>query len=300
MTAPASQVSVITGCSSGIGRAVALEMHRAGLTVYATARRQEDLAELAEVGIHTLRLDVTDEASMAATVEQVEAEQGRIDVLVNNAGTKLISSIEEATPESVRREFETNVLGMIRLTQLVLHGMRARGDGIIVNISSIFGRFSPPGGGYPAATKHALNAITDALRLEVAPFGIRVILIEPSGTRTKLTENALKAKLPDDGPYGKFNQDVARWNVEATSGPPYNFAGRFAPGPEKAARVITKAVTSPKPRSRYKIGPVVPLLFMLKRTLPDAGFDWLIRTTFPIPEPARTRDAASRDRTAVR
>lgn len=299
MTASSPRVTIVTGCSSGIGRATAVEMHRAGLTVYATSRQKEDLANLAGLGIHTMPLDVTDEASIAAAVERVEAEQGRIDVLVNNAGIRVIGSIEEASPETVRRQFETNVLGLVRLTQLVLPGMRAQGGGMIVNVSSIFGRLAPPGGGYPAATKHAVTAISDALRLEVAPFGIRVVLIEPSGTRTKLIKNALQRELTADGPYAQFNRDVVRWNVMATSGPPYNFAGRFAPGPEKAARVITRAVTSGKPHSRYAIGPVVPLLFMLKRLLPGAAFDRIIRSQFPVPRPAAAPGQAVADKAAV-
>lgn len=296
MTIAASRVCIVTGCSSGIGRATALEMRRAGLVVYATSRQSKNLAELADQGIHALDLDVTDDQSMVTAVERVEDEQGRIDVLVNNAGIKLISSIEQATPANVRRQFETNVFGLARMTQLVLPGMRARRDGVIINVSSIFGRFSPPGGGYPAATKHAITAMSDALRLEVAPFGIRVVLIEPSGTRTKLAENAFFGNDQDDGPYAKFNEDVLRWNIMAVSGPPYNFPGRFAPGPQKAAKVITRAATSGKPRARYKIGPVVPLLFSLKRTLPDRAFDWLIRSTFPLPQPDAKEQAVTPER----
>lgn len=284
MTVPTARVALVTGCSSGIGHATAIRLHEAGLLVYASGRKPEQLSDLAAKGIRTVGLDVTDESSMTAAVEHILAEQGAIDVLVNNAGHRLVGPLEQGPPDEIRRLFETNVFGLVRLIQLVLPGMRERGYGRIVNLSSVYGRFAAPGGGFPAATKHAVNGLSDALRLEVAPFGIRVVLIEPSATRTKLAANAIYTGEQDDGPYGQFNKDLARWNAMAVGGPPYNVAGRFAPTADKVAQVITRAVTSRKPRARYPVGTLAPGLFMLRRLLPTAFFDAFIRNQFPVPK----------------
>jgi len=283
MTKQISRVAVVTGCSSGIGHATALHLHRAGLVVYATARKPDRIADLAAEGIHVMALDVTDEASMAAAVEKVFAEQDGIDVLVNNAGYKLLGPVEEVPPEEARRQFDTNLFGLARMTQLVLPGMRERGYGRIVNLSSVYGRFAVPGGAYPAATKHALAGFSEALRLEVARFGIRVVQIEPAATRSKLEANAVQAGGPADGPYAQFNKDVARWHAEAVSGPPYNLAGRFAPTPDAVARVITRAVTSRRPRARYPVGILAHMLFVMRRTMPDRAWDAFVRRLWPMP-----------------
>lgn len=283
MTVSTARVALVTGCSSGIGHATAIRLHKAGLIVYASGRKPAQLSGLAGRGIRTVGLDVTDESSMTAAVERILAERGAIDVLVNNAGHRLVGPLEEAPGEEIRRLFETNVFGLVKLTQLVLPVMRERGYGRIVNLSSVYGRFAAPGGGFPAATKHAVNALSDALRLEVAPFGIRVVLIEPSATRTKLAANAIYTGERDDGPYVQFNKDLARWNAMAVSGPPYNVAGRFAPTADKVAQVITRAVTSRKPRARYPVGTLAPGLFMLRRLLPAWAFDAFIRNQFPVP-----------------
>ena len=176
---------LITGTSSGIGRATAQRLaRRADLTVYATARRTEAITDLAEAGARILELDVTDEKSMRAAVEAVEADHGSVGALVNNAGYGEYGTIEETGLDGVRRQFETNVFGLARMTQLVLPGMRAAGRGRIVNVGSMGGRFVFPAGGYYHASKYAVEAITDALRFETAPFGIKVSLIEPGLIRT--------------------------------------------------------------------------------------------------------------------
>lgn len=176
---------LITGTSSGIGRATALRLAaRPDLTVYATARRPETLAPLAGAGARTLALDVTDEESMAAAVKTVEAEHGSVGVLVNNAGYGAYGTVEETDLAEVRRQFETNVFGLARLTQLALPGMRAAGHGRIVNVGSMGGRLVFPVAGYYHASKYAVEALTDALRFEAAPFGIKVSLVEPGLIRT--------------------------------------------------------------------------------------------------------------------
>jgi NAD(P)-dependent dehydrogenase (short-subunit alcohol dehydrogenase family) len=173
-----SKAVLITGCSSGIGRATALRLAQADWTVYASARRPESLAALADAGCKTLALDVTDEGSMRAAVDRVEGECGAVSVLVNNAGYSQSGALETVPMEAVRRQFETNVFGVVRLIQLVLPKMRAQRWGKIVNVGSMGGRLTFPGGAHYHATKHALEAISDSLRFEVRGFGIDVILLE--------------------------------------------------------------------------------------------------------------------------
>ena len=179
MAATPSKAVLITGCSSGIGRASALRLARRGWTVYASARRPESIADLDGRGVQHAALDVTDEESMRAAVSEIEREHGAVGVLINNAGYSQRGPIEQVPMEAVRRQFETNVFGLVALTQLVLPGMRAQRWGKIVNVSSMGGRLTFPGGGYYHATKHAVEAISDALRFEVRGFGIDTILIEP-------------------------------------------------------------------------------------------------------------------------
>ncbi len=174
-----SKAVLITGCSSGIGHATALRLARGGWDVYATARRPEAIADLREAGCHTLTLDVTDERSMRDAVAHVEAAAGAVGALVNNAGYSQSGAIETVPLDAVRRQFETNVFGLVRLTQLVLPAMRARRWGRIVNVGSMGGRLTFPGGGHYHASKYALEAISDALRFEVAGFGVAVTLLEP-------------------------------------------------------------------------------------------------------------------------
>jgi NADP-dependent 3-hydroxy acid dehydrogenase YdfG len=260
-----------------------LRLHRAGFVVYATARRLDTIADLADDGIHTLVLDVTDEASMRTAVDRVTAERGQVDVLVNAAGFELVGAVEEIPPAEVRRQFETNVFGLARLTQLVLPGMRAQGHGRIINISSIFGRFAMPGFAYYAATKHAVAAFSDALRLEVAAFGIRVVQVEPTAARTGLATNAVWADERSDGTYGRFHEALTRWHAETFAGPPHNLAGRLAVSADDVAKVIIRAATARRPRTRYPVGILAYGLFFLRRWLPMPAFDAAIGRRFPAP-----------------
>src|SRR3954454_21068556 len=172
MADPVSRAVLVTGCSSGIGRATAERLAVRGYTVYATARRPEAIADLEARGCRVLALDVTDEDSMQAAVATVVDEQGAVGALVNNAGYSQSGAIEEVPLDEVRRQFETNVFGLVRMCQLVLPGMRAQGHGRIVNVSSMGANFTFPGGGFYHATKSAVEAISDALRFEVKHFGI--------------------------------------------------------------------------------------------------------------------------------
>src|SRR5438552_1790389 len=214
--AECSEAVLITGCSSGIGRATALRLARSGWTVYASARRPETLVELADAGCRTLALDVTDEQSMSAAVAGIEQDEGAVGVLINNAGYSQSGAIETVPMDAVRRQFETNYFGVVRLTQLVLSKMRAQRWGKIVNLGSMGGRLSFPGGGHYHATKHALEALSDALRFELRGFGIDVILLEPGLITTEFGSTAAAsmahhgAQAAHDGsdPYAQFNAAV--------------------------------------------------------------------------------------------
>ena len=278
---------LITGCSTGIGRAAALSLHEAGLTVYASARRPETLADLAARGIRTVALDVTDEASMASAVAEIEAAAGGIQVLVNNAGYGLYGTVEQLPMPEVRRQFETNFFGLVRLTQLVLPGMRRAGRGRILNVSSMGGRTTLPGGAFYHTSKYAVEAMSDALRVEVAPFGIDVVLIEPGPVKTPWVDTAAASVATDrtkrDDPYADFKDAVAASFATAQRGP----VARLASTAEDIAAVVTRAVTARRPRTRYLINPVAKGLVGLKRWLPDRAHDAAMRRQYGLPGPAR-------------
>ncbi|MBH5337829.1 SDR family NAD(P)-dependent oxidoreductase [Streptomyces pactum] len=289
MTTPSPVL--ITGCSSGIGRATALRLNRAGHLVYATARRPETLADLATAGIRTLRLDVTDEESMRAVVGTVEAEHGRVGTLVNSAGYALSGVVEAAGPEEIRRQFETNVFGLVRLTQLVLPAMRAAGSGTVVNISSIFGRYAVPGSGYYNATKHAVEALSDALRLETAAFGVRVVLVEPGPVRSTEFGTTYVANLGDAGrDYEEFNRQTTDYFDAIYGGTRRTLAGTFAIDADDVAKRIEKIVRSRHPRARHPVGFLAHSTLALRRLAPDVVFDNLfVRRLFPVPRRPRSR-----------
>jgi len=278
-----SKAVLITGCSSGIGRATALRLAGSGWTVYATARRPESIAELGDAGCHTLALDVTDEDSMRAAVDAVEQAEGAVGVLINNAGYSQSGAIETVPMDAVRRQFETNVFGLVRLTQLVLPRMRAQRWGKIVNVGSMGGRLTFPGGGHYHATKHALEAISDALRFELHGFGIDVILLEPGLITTEFGE-AANASMADVGgaqedPYAHFNATVGALTAGAYDGP----MRRLGAGPERVAKVIERAITRRRPPARITITPSAKLSIATRRLLSDRAWDAAMRGQFPQP-----------------
>ena len=283
MAAEVSRAVLITGCSSGIGRATAEHLAAAGWTVYASARRPESIADLESAGCRTVALDVTDDSSMQAAVDAVEQAEGAVGVLVNNAGYSQSGAVEDVPMDQVRRQFETNVFGLARMCQLVLPGMRRQGWGRIVNISSMGGKFTFPGGGYYHATKHAVEAISDALRFEVKGFGVDVVVIEPGLIRTSFGDAAVGSiteSVPADGPYADFNARVAAATKEAyEEGPMAKLGG----GPETVARAVEKAITARRPRSRYKVTPSAHMILATRRLLPDRGWDAFLRSQFPQP-----------------
>jgi NADP-dependent 3-hydroxy acid dehydrogenase YdfG len=275
---------LITGCSSGIGHATAELLQAHGYEVYATARKPEAITDLAERGCHTLALDVTSEESMSAAVAEVNRSAGGIDVLINNAGYSQSGAVESIPLEDVRAQFETNVFGLIGMCQLVLPGMRERGQGKIVNIGSMGGRFTLPGGGLYHATKYAVEAISDALRFEVRGFGVNVILIEPGLITTGFGEVASgsvdRAGQDAADPYADFNRQVAKTTAEAYEGPMVKLGG----GPEKVAETIVKALGTRRPKARYPVTPSAHLMIGQRRITPDRVWDLMMRTQFPTPK----------------
>jgi NADP-dependent 3-hydroxy acid dehydrogenase YdfG len=271
---------LISGCSSGIGAATAAALARTGHTVYATARRVETLADLEALGCYPLALDVTSEASMAEAVQTVEAAHGRVGALINNAGFGEYGPIEESDLERVRAMFETNVFGLARLSQLVLPGMRRARSGRIINIGSMGGRITFPVGGFYHATKYAVEAISDALRVEVKPFGIEVILVEPGLIRTNF-ENRVNEGLEigaatreTDTAYGSL---LAASDKNTTGGYANNF---MATGPEAVAAVVLRAVDTARPRARYVVTPAAKAMINLRRFGGDRLWDATMRRQF--------------------
>ena len=273
---------LITGCSSGIGRATAEHLAGRGWTVYATARRPESIADLQAAGCRLLALDVTDEASMAEAVRQVEEAEGAVGVLVNNAGYSQSGPIEEIPLPEVRRQFETNVFGLVRLCQLALPGMRRQGWGRIVNVSSMGGKLVFPGGGFYHGTKFAVEAISDALRWEVRGFGIDVVVIEPGLIKTSFGDVAAGSvnAAPAEGPYGDFTAAVAKATKEAYEG---GLPAKLGGGPKTVARKIEKAITKRRPKPRYSVTPSAKLALFQRRLLTDRMWDGVLRSQFPQP-----------------
>jgi NAD(P)-dependent dehydrogenase (short-subunit alcohol dehydrogenase family) len=277
-----SKAVLVTGCSSGIGRASALALVRAGFPVWASARKAGSLGELEQAGCRVLELDVTDEQSRVAAVRRVEAEHGAVGVLVNNAGHGGGGPVEEVPLSLVREVFDTNVFGLVGMCQLVLPGMRARHSGMIVNLGSAAGLVTPPTGCPYAMTKYAVESLCDALRPEVAPFGVRVVLIEPGAVRTRFLANSELHKPGGDGggPYAAYKASVDKMTVRA-----HHDGARAVLDPDDVARVIVRAVTARHPKARYKVGSQARLAPVARRVLGDRGWDAFMRRMVPFPAP---------------
>lgn len=284
-----SRAVLITGCSSGVGAATARHLAARGWKVYATARKPEALVELQRAGHATLELDVTSEESMAAAVRSVEAREGAVGVLVNNAGYMQAGAVETVSPEQLRTQFETNVFGLIRLTQLVLPGMRRQAWGRIVNVSSMGGRMTLPGGGVYHATKYGVEALSDALRFEVRRFGIHVVAVQPGLIRSQFSNRAVGSMRPAgsmspvagvDGPYAEFHLSVARRTHESYV---QGLLGRFTCEPEDVARVIGRALEARHPRARYRVGLMAHVILALRTILSDRLWDAFLRAVYTQP-----------------
>ena len=276
------EVVLITGCSSGIGRAAVERFIERGCIVYATARRLDSLGDLAAKGARVLALDVNDESSMVQAVRSIEDEHGAIDVLVNNAGYGQQGALEETPVARFREQFETNVIGAVRMCQLVLPAMRARGHWRIVMVSSMGGRLTFPGGSAYHASKYALEAIADVLRFEVAKFGVAVVIVEPGLVATGYGRAALSGLAGDEttGPYAAFTVGV-RGALENS------FAGGVegTSSADDVAVEVVAAATDIPPRTRYVVGAMAEQLIALHQQFTDQQWDEMMTTMYLQPEP---------------
>lgn len=267
-----SPVAIVTGASSGIGNVTARRLSSLGWTVYAGARRMERMAPLAEAGIHVMALDVTDDGSTVTCVERVLAESGRVDVLVNNAGYGSYGALEDVSIEEARRQVEVNLFGLARLTQLVLPHMRAQRSGTIVNVSSMGGKMYEPLGSWYHATKFAVEGLSDSLRLEVAPFGIHVVVVEPGAIKTEWGTIAANSLLDTSGETAYADQALRQARLLSSA--------RLGSSPDVVAKAIVRAVSTSRPRTRYVVGAGARPLLLARRLLPDRAFDALLMAVF--------------------
>ncbi|HEY3924637.1 MAG TPA: oxidoreductase [Acidothermaceae bacterium] len=274
-----TQVAIVTGASSGIGHATTLRLKDAGFTVYAGARRVEKMKDLADADIHVVDLDVTDDASMVSIVDRVIAETGRIDVLVNNAGYGAFGALEDVPNAEGRRQFDVNVFGLARMTQLALPHMRKQKSGRIINMSSMGGRIYEPLGSWYHATKFAVEGMSDSLRLEVSPFGIHVVLIEPGGMNTEWGAIAADGLITASASTAYADQapGVARMLRSVDRKP------RPSSSPDRIAKAVTRAATARRPRVRYLLGPGAKPLVALHTILPARVFDRMMARVFGTP-----------------
>ena len=267
-----AKAALVTGASGGIGRAIARELKAAGYTVYAAARRVARMEDLQREGITPVALDLTKEESIAACVETVLSREKRIDVLVNNAGYGAYGAIEDVPPEEARRQFDVNLFGMARIIQLVVPAMRENRCGKIVNISSMGGKIWTKFGGWYHAAKYAVEGLSDCLRMELQPFGIDVIVIEPGGIKTDwgvIAAENLK-KVSANGAYAEAANRAAEGMIR-------NYSGNMLSRPELIAKTVRRAVAKRRPRTRYLIGFGARPMVWMQKIFGDRAFDWVIR-----------------------
>ena len=280
-----SQTVLITGGTDGLGRAAAVLLAEHGYRVFAAGRSAEKRAELDKLAaerkfsIETLELDVCDDASVQRAVERVLQKAGAIDALINNAGVGYMAVIEDLRLDDLRRQFETNVFGVLRVTQAVLPQMRARRRGRILMTSSLTGLLTPPTYGAYSSSKHALEALSNALRLEMFPFNVEVILIEPGYIVTNFQETAKALAEPyveaaKAGPYAKIYEGA--WSG-ANKG-----RGDSKTTPEDCARIIREAIEAPHPKARYAVTPLAKWASFGRRILPDTLMDSILRRKYGV------------------
>lgn len=266
------KVVLITGASSGIGKDTALVLKNMGYKVYGAARRLNKMKDIEENGVSILPLDVTDEESMVNCVETILKKEGRIDILINNAGYGFYGAVEDVPITEARNQLDVNLFGLARMTQLVLPTMRKQHAGKIINISSMAGKVSTPLGAWYHATKYAVEGFSDCLRMETKPFGIDVILIEPGAIKTDWGTIAADnlAVVSSKGAYQKQANRVINYLRRA-------YTSDKISKPEIISKTIAKAVSAKKPRTRYLVGYGAKLSVLSKRVLSDRAFDKLIQ-----------------------
>ena len=267
-----SRTALVTGGSSGIGEATAKLLAANGFTVYAAARRIDRMRHLEQFGIVPISVDVTEDDSTQRAVQTIINAEGSIDVLVNNAGYGSYGAIEDVPMDEARRQFEVNMFGLARITQLVLPAMRVRGAGRIINVSSMGGKIYTPFGGWYHATKHALEGWSDCLRLEVEPFGIAVSVVEPGGIKTEWGSIAA-----DNLELVSANGSYATAAVETAESMRSLYRGNRLSSPEVVAKAVLAAATAKRPRTRYAVGYMARPSILMRRLLSDRAFDWIIQ-----------------------
>lgn len=277
------RVALVTGCSSGIGLALAEALVASGWRVYAGARDVEALARLESLGARSLRLDVCDGDACEAAVARVLAEEGMLSALVNNAGYGLHGAIECTDLEAARRQLETNFLGAVRLAQLVLPSMRAQGNGTILNMSSMGGRLGFPGGAFYHASKHALEAFSDVLRFEVAGFGVRVVVVEPGPVASGFGATGIDS-VADAEPseYAALHERIRAGLLSTFDGP----GSELSSSPEEVARVCVEALESSAPKTRYVVGGMAEDLIQRRAAASDDEWDAFLEGLYARPGPA--------------
>lgn len=275
MTTTTGRVALVTGASSGIGEETARRLRKAGFDVYAVARRVDRMAALEQEGVRVFGMDVTDEESMSSGIERILGEAGRIDVLVNNAGYGSYGAVEDVPIDEARRQFEVNIFGLARLTQLVTPVMRHNGGGRIINISSIGAVIYEPFGAWYHATKFAVEGFSDSLRVELKPFGIDVVIVRPAGIVTEWNTIA-RDGLRDSSRGGAYEQlaDSAVRRLASVDNK------LMSSGPKAVAKTIVKAATASHPRSRYASGKGARIVPAVRRLLPDRAFDAVLARAY--------------------
>jgi short-subunit dehydrogenase len=276
-----NKTALVTGTSSGIGKATAIALKEAGFFVYATAPDFAGMEDLTGDGFELLQLDVTNEEQAKEAIKTAESRNGSLQVLVNNAGYGQYGPVEEIPIDAIRKDFEVNVFGLIRLCQLALPGMRKAGSGRIINISSVAGEMSQPGAGVYHATKHAVEAIDEALRIEVETFGVKVIGVLPGPVNTNFDEVAIST-IPEtgaDSPYYTFKE-----NLKKTTKQMLNPENMTTLEPEDVAKKVVEAATDENPERRYHVGVFSKVMGKMHDLTPDAIWDKAMEYMVPTEE----------------
>lgn len=266
------KVVFITGASSGIGKESAILLHRQGYIVYCAARRVDAMKDLAALGMHVLSMDVTNDESMVKGIDEILKVEGQIDILINNAGYGSFGAVEDVPLSEARYQFEVNLFGLARLTQLVLPQMRIRRSGRIINISSIAGKIGEPHGAWYHATKFAVEGLSDSLRMELKQFNIDVVLIEPGPIITEWNSIAREKLLQVSGNTAYADLAKKHFNM-------FERADRLGSKPIVIAKAIVKAVNAKRPRTRYTAGGGAPIILFFRKILPDRIFDSIMLST---------------------
>lgn len=266
------KVILITGASSGMGKATALDLVRLGHIVYGAARDVENMQDIEELGGHAIKMDVTNESDLKKGVEKIIKDQGRIDVLWNNAGYGLYGPVEDVTLDRARRQFEVNLFGVARLTQLVLPHMRKKKSGLIINTSSMGGKIYFPLGSWYHASKHALEGWSDCLRLELKQFGINVVILEPGAIETGFYKVFMEEfnKLPKNSGYKKMIDSYKNTDPSKMKGSPASLI----------SKTVQKIIRAKKPKTRYLVGKLAKPLVYMRRLVGDKRFDKIMMGMF--------------------